>query len=154
MKNMFKSMLAMTLLAAGVVGIETASAQVYPTTIYGLTNLPATVAAGTASVSTNIVPLTKNCGIALQGVFNMSAGTSNVVVQGSFSADGTNFTTAPWMWIIPANGTNRVVAATNWNSSQLAGFVSLNVTTVTNLNSGTLTNAGFFVNRVAYGAAY
>ena len=154
MKNMFKSMLATALLAAGSGQVEMASAQVYPTTMYGLTNLPATVAAGSSSVITNIVPLTKNCSIALQGIFNVSAGTSNVVVQGSFSADGTNYGTMPWTWIIPANGTNRVVAATNWNSSQLAGFVSLNVTTVTNLNSGTLTNAGFFVNRVAYGAAY
>jgi hypothetical protein len=154
MKNMFQSFLKVVVLAVAGSLANPAAAQVYPTTCYGLTNFPATLAPVSLSVTTNIVPLTKNCGLALQGVFNVSAGTSNVLVQGSFSADGTNYATTPWTWTIPAQGTTRVVASTNWSSAQLAGYVSLNITTLTNQNSGTLTNAGFLVNRVAYGAAY
>lgn len=152
MKTKLKSLLLIGSLLA-LLAIP-ARAQVTSTTIYGLTNFPATLASGATSTTTNIVPLTKDAGFALQGIFNVSAGTSNVVVQGSFTVDGTNYGTAPWTWIIPANGTTRVVASTNWNRAQLAGFTGVNVTTVTNGNSGTLTNAGFLINRVAYLNAY
>ena len=127
-----------------------AAAQVYPTSLVALTNLPATVATATSSSTTNIVTLPVNGGAALQGVFNVSAGTSNIVMQGSFSADGTNFGTSKWTLIGTANGTTTVVLQTNWSAAQLAGFTALNVTTLTNQNSGTLTNQGVAVNRANY----
>ena len=151
LKNLLLVAIMLGLLALSAIP---AQAQVYSTTIYGLTNFPATLATGATSTVTNIVPLTKDASIALQGIFNVSAGTSNIVVQGSFTVDGTNYGTSPWTWIIPANGTTKVVASTNWNRSQLASFTGVNITTLTNGCSGTLTNSGFLINRTAYLSGY
>ena len=151
LKNLLLVATMLGLLAAFTIP---ARAQVYSTTIYGITNFPATLATGATSTTTNIVPLTKDCSFALQGIFNVSAGTTNVVVQGSFTVDGTNYGTSPWTWIIPANGTTKVVAYTNWNRSQLASYTGVNITTFTNGNSGTLTNSGFLINRTAYLSGY
>lgn len=137
----------------GLLGALSVRAQVYPTSLVPLTNFPATLGAATNSVTTNLASIPVNGGLSLQGTFNVSAGTSNVVVQGSFSNDGTNYATtgpAAWTWVITANGTTKVTASTNWSAAVLAGYASVNVTTFTNQNSGTLTNNGFQFNRSNY----
>ena len=154
MKNKIKSFGGMVLLIiAGLFTALESQAQVTSPTLFPITNFPATVAPSGASNSVNQIALTKKSGFALQGAFNVSSGSSNVVVTGSFTVDGINYATAQgqgaWTWIIPANGTTKVVASTNWTSLQLAGYSGIQITGLTNANAGTLTNYGFIGNRVS-----
>ena len=152
MKNKIKSCAGMVLLT--LVSLFTAlesQAQVTSPTLIPIANFPSVLTSGATSTTTNTIALTKKCGMALQGTFNVSAGSSNVVVQGSFTVDGTNYSTVQnqgaWTWIINANGATKVTASTNWTPLQLAGYSGINITTITNQNSGTLTNFGFTASR-------
>ena len=103
-------------------------------------------------MSPNIYLLGKNSGLALQVPINSAPGnTAAFSVWGSFSVDnGTNFGTTPFVLTGNANGTNRVVLQTNWNSMQLAGFTHVNLYLETNGPTAAITNAGVGFNRVYY----
>lgn len=117
---------------------------------FTLTNLPATLGTNAGIYTTNIVPLTKNCALALSARFNTSSSTANGILAGSFSVDGTNFGCAPFLLVgaatttAPANG---VTCWTNFTQNQLAGFCALNITAATNSAAVTLTNLGVVANR-------
>lgn len=157
----FKNKLRLgALLGAALLGLPViqASAQVSPLTLTTLTNFPATLAAGATSTVTNLVSVPRNGGMAFQAVLNAASGTAGVGVQGSFSVDGTNFGTSPFLIFGNANSTTKVVIQTNWSQAQLAGFNAVNFTTWTNSaangiltnGAGVLTNGGMQVNRVFY----
>ncbi|MDE2107254.1 MAG: hypothetical protein KGL39_59200, partial [Patescibacteria group bacterium] len=121
--------------------------QVASPTLYGVANFPLTMTNTAVSTTTNIIPLTKNCCVALEGVFNASTGTGNVQVTGSFSADGTNFGLAPFTLNTAANGTTKVVTGTNFSQAFLSGYSAMNITTITNGTGGVLTNFEWVVSR-------
>jgi hypothetical protein len=155
--NFRKSFLAQLLFAVALIGLFAAlalpaRAQVTPTTIVALTNLPATVNAEAISNQVSIIPLTKNCGVSISGSFRCAAaGTSNIVWQIYPMYDGTNRTTTPWT----VQFTN-TTAVTNWvgvnyTKDQLAGIAALNLYGITNQNAGVaMTNYGIRYNRVSY----
>ena len=142
MKNSYSSGLAMAVLAAAACLAPRAWSQTTPGQYGTFTNLPATVAAGAVANQTSRLTLQQNTGLALAALGNVSAGTNNVVYQLRFSTDGTNDQTVPINWIIPATGVTNFVAVTNWSAAQLAGFSTLNLTAISNQNSGTFTNQG------------
>ena len=143
------SLLAALVAVSGLV--PEALAQVVPTTITSLTNVPATLATNTTSTTTNILALGKNSALALQvPVISASGNTATFGVSGSFSVDGTNFGTAPFWLTGAANGTTLVVLTTNWNQFQLAGYTAVNFTTWTNGATASITNRGILANRVNY----
>jgi|GEM_PF-2246350 len=128
-----------------------AQAQVTPLTLSGLTNFPATLAAGATSTVTNIVAVPRYGGLAVSLPFNAASGSGSVVLGGSFTVDGTNYGCSPFTLIGTANGTTQVMLSTNWNQLQLAGYSGVNFTTLTNAASnGVLTNKAPTVNRVFY----
>ena len=116
------------------------SAQITPTTLGTVTNLPATVATAAQANTTSYVDLHNNSGLALSWKFNVSAGTSNAVLLVYPSVDKVNYDSVPWQLIRPAAGTTDQVATTNWSADQLRGYTSLKIGALTNENAGTLTN--------------
>ena len=124
-----------------------ASAQITPTTLGTVTNLPATVAAASQVNTTSYVDLHNNSGLALSWKFNVSAGTSNAVLLVYPSVDKTNYDSVPWQLIRPAAGATDQVATTNWSAVQLRGYTSLKIGALTNENAGTLTNKGIVFSR-------
>lgn len=148
-------LISAALLFVGVFAITAppaVEAQVTPTDIFTLTNLPTTCAASSGVVMTNIINLTKNCALSFNPSFSVVSGTA----AGNYfiypSTDGTNFaTTNAWVVSINANGTTPVRGYTNWTSLQLAGFVALDVYAFSNANASTLTfTPGNVFNRVRY----
>ena len=132
-----------------------ASAQVYSPTLFSLTNANiATVAGSTAVTTTNIINLTKKSALSFQPNFNVASGTSQVTFFIYASADGTNFTTAPWsVYSVSANGTTVVTGFTNWSTLVTPGITALNVGIVSNANAGIFTNKASLFSRyseVAY----
>lgn len=125
-------------------------AQVTPFTVVTLTNVPATLASGTASNSLNsYVPILQNSGLAVQWIYNTSSGNGSTSALYFFpSADGTNYATTN-AWILPSlsTGTTNVVATTNWSAATLAGYSGLFLLTATNGTAGTLTNKSLLVTR-------
>ena len=157
MKNILKSLtrtvkrLAVVAAVAGFALIAPQiQAQVSSLNNYSLTTLPATLASNVVSATTNIIPLTRNCGLSLAGRANTSAGAGTEVLSGSFSNDGTNFGIAPFTLTFTLSTTfptNTVSVGTNWSPAALSGFVAVNFTTLTNTGPGTATNIGWVVNR-------
>ena len=123
------------------------SAQITPTTIGTVTNLPATVAATSQANTTSFVDLHNNSGLALSWKFNVSSGTSHAVLLVYPSADNTNYDSVPWQLIRPCAGVTDQVATTNWSVAQLRGYTSLKIGALTNENAGTLTNKGIVFSR-------
>lgn len=124
-----------------------ASAQVTPTTLNSVTNLPATVAATTSTAGPSYIDLYNDSGLALSWKFNVSSGTSAGVALLYPSVDKTNYDTTPWVFARNANGATDVIATTNWSAAQLRGYQSLKVGALTNASAGTLTNKQFQFNR-------
>lgn len=133
---------ALLLLAAG-----SASAQISPTTLGTVTNLPATVSAASQANTTSYVDLYNNSGLALSWKFNVSSGTSSAVLLLYPSVDKTNYDSVPWQLVRSAAGTTDQVATTNWSAQQLRGYTSLKIGALTNANAGTLTNKGVVFSR-------
>jgi hypothetical protein len=149
MKNKLnsKALGAMLLLSALTSSLSPALAQITPTTLGTVTNLPATVAAESQADTTSYINLQNNSGLALSWKFNVSAGTSNAVLLLYPSVDKTNYDSVPWQLIRPATDTANQVATTNWSSDQLRGYTSLKIGALTNENAGTLTNKGVVFSR-------
>src|SRR5262245_23728946 len=124
-----------------------ASAQITPTTLGTVTNLPATVAAGAQANTTSYVDLHNNSGLALSWQFNVSSGTSAGVLLVYPSVDKTNYDSNPWQLIRNANGATDQIATTNWDANKLRGYTSLKIGGMTNANGGTLTNKGIVFSR-------
>jgi hypothetical protein len=148
---------ALAVLAIGVwhSAICDASAQVSPLNNLVLTNVPPTVAAGTAVTSNNVVNLTRYCGLSVGGRFNGSAASGTELVYGSFSNDNTNFGMAPFILTGSTVGTtpptNGVVQTwTNWSQAQLSGFTAVQFSIWTNSGSGTITNWAWLANRPTF----
>jgi hypothetical protein len=109
-----------------------ADSQGYPSTFGTLTNLPATLpASGVSGPYTNYIPLRSFSGLGLGATFQGSNLVTAPVTEYIWqSIDGTNpANTAPFAtWVIPQNGTNVVLAATNWSNLQLKGFAGVFIT--------------------------
>lgn len=144
MKNRITFLLAPLLL--GVLALNS-SAQITPTTLGTVTNLPATVATGAQANTTSFVDLHNDSGLALSWKFNVSSGTSNAVLLVYPSVDKVNYDSVPWVLARPANGAMDQVATTNWSADRLRGYTSLKIGALTNENAGTLTNKGVVFSR-------
>jgi hypothetical protein len=144
MKNKIKFLLAPLFLSALALSSQ---AQITPTTLGTVTNLPATVAAGAQANTTSYLDLHNDSGLALSWKFNVSAGTSNAVLLVYPSVDNVNYDSVPWQLIRPAAGAVDQVATTNWSAAQLRGYTSLQIGGLTNQNAGTLTNKGIVFSR-------
>lgn len=139
-------------LCASVVSFSAidATAQISSPTLYTLTNLPATLASNVIDYTTNIVPLTKNCALAVAGRTFSAYSQGAEVLSGSFSLDGTNFGLAPFTLTAlnsVAYPTNGISQWTNWSQAYLGGFAYVNFTLITNTGAGTTTNLGWIVSR-------
>lgn len=146
MKTLFATIVAAAaLLVATTPALQ---AQVYNQNLTTFTNLPATVAAGSASTTTNTLTLWQNSGLALSGRFNVASNgaVGSVGYWVWFSADGTNYPAAPLAVIGAAASNNIVQIQTNFPASYLAGFSSLQIQ-ITNANAGTMTNFGVILNK-------
>lgn len=159
LKNGFT--LGQRLIVAAIIGLLAAvampaRAQVVPTTIQTLTNANVQViGTNTLVATTNIIMLTKQCGLAFQPNFNVSSGTSGVTFYIAPSGDNTNYTmpayptATPWTLTVNANGTTTTTGFTNWSPAQLAGIASFNVYAISNGNAGTFTNKASVFNRAS-----
>lgn len=127
--------------------VTSALAQITPTTLGTVTNLPATVAASSQASTASYIDLHNNSGLALSWKFNVSSGTSSAVLLLYPSVDKTNYDSVPWQLIRNAANTADQVATTNWSAEQLRGYTSLLVGALTNANAGTLTNKGVVFSR-------
>jgi hypothetical protein len=128
-----------------IIGLLTAPRQAradqqgYPNTILSLTNLPATMATGPTTISTNnYIPL-RNTGLGAQLIFTGTASETAPVTMFFYpSVDGTNASLAPYGIVsLAANGTQAVIGGTNFNSIQLKGYAGIFVT-VSNGTGGTI----------------
>jgi hypothetical protein len=124
------NMIKKFLLAAALLGAVSAGAQVTPTTIFSLTNLPAwyTTNAATALFqpgtipTNNVISLRQGQGMAVAVSFagtNASA-TGAFVINWAVSLDGTNYQTANFLsFNNTVTGTTGVVGYTNFPSTVL-----------------------------------
>lgn len=149
--------------AAGLfcVGASDSHAQIASPTLYPLTNMPPTLASNVVNCLTNslglptIIPLTKDCDLAIAGRANTSSGGGSEIISGWFSIDGTNFGIAPFQLSIalttgyPTNGfgfpTNS--CSTNFAHSVIAGYTAVEFYNVTNTGPGTASNLQWEVSR-------
>lgn len=113
-----------------------------PMTTASATNQPAVVTTGASSNCVSIVNVPQKTGLSYAQKFNVSSGTSNVVVQFTPSQDGTNYDGDPWQLVRNATGTTDKTITTNWPPGVLSGYKTLKVSALTNQNAGTLTNKG------------
>lgn len=143
MKIFKTSILTIGIALATLVG----HAQITPSDLASVTNLPATVSATSASTTTSYIDIRNESGLALSWQFNVSSGTSAGVALLYLSVDKTNYDTTPWVWARNANGATDVIATTNWSPSQLRGYRSMKIGALTNASAGTLTNKMFLFNR-------
>jgi hypothetical protein len=129
---------------------NSAFGQIASPTLYSLTNVPVTLASNVVCYQTNIIPLTKNCALAVAGRTVTSLGAGTEVLSGSFGLDGTNFGLAPFTLTVPLSTTyptNGVTMWTNWPQNYLSGFAYVNFTLITNTGPGTVTNYSWLVSR-------
>lgn len=124
-----------------------APAQLTPTTLLQVTNMPPIVTAGATSNQVSVITINNNSGLALSWQFNVSSGTSAGVLLLWPTVDGTNYDTVPWQLIRTATGTTDQIVTTNWDANKLKGYVALKVMGMTNANGGTLTNKSLQFNR-------
>jgi hypothetical protein len=136
---------ALLAFAALVVLTPPASAQVTPTKLVTVTNLPATVATGAISNSTSYVDISPGQGLAFSAKFAVSSGTTAAPVLLYPSVDGTNYASTAWQFFVPVNGGTPQIGTTNFSPAALAGYKSIKVGALTNANAGTLTNQGIVV---------
>lgn len=147
MKKIIQKLSILALILGAFVCVPRAQAQVDPTALVTLTNLPSTVATATATVRTNLVQVKQGQGLAIGSLLTCSSGTTAAVLLCYPSVDGTNWSSQPITLTFPVNGTTATRGATNLSASALAGYRALNFATLTNANAGTLTNSGFIVSR-------
>lgn len=124
-----------------------APAQLTPTTLGGVTNLPAVVTAIAGSNTTSYIDINNNSGLALMWQFNVSAGTSNADLLMFPTVDNTNYDSVPWVLQRNATGTTDQFASTNWDANKLKGYTRLKIGALTNANNGTLTNKSLIFSR-------
>ncbi len=142
MKKTSSLLLAAIVLMALVVLAPFAQAQVTPTKLTAVTNLPATVATAAISNSTSYVDIIPGQGIAFSAKFAVSSGTTAAPVLLYPTVDGTNYANAAWQWFVPVNGASPQVGTTNFSAAFLAGYKGIKIGAITNANAGTLTNQG------------
>lgn len=134
---------AMLGLQALVAPAQLPSGPQYPQNFYAPTNLPATVAAATSSNQTSVFVLHVGKGFGFCLPFT---GSTNASVTIQTSVNGTNY--VPWLTLVSTNALNSVnsnqVASiqSNWPASTFVGIYSLNITTISNVGTLTLTNLG------------
>lgn len=167
-----KLTLALAILGILALMAPPARAQVSPTSIIVITNIPAIIttnlsttfalnpglyaptnpAAGpifTNGIQNGVIPLTKNCALALALRWYTTNGPAVVGVGGSFGLDGTNFGLAPFTLVgtafsnapvaSPLGLTNGcpVTISTNWTQNTLSGYAFMVLNVFTNTASGT-----------------
>jgi len=164
MKNCFSTSWLIAGLAALTFSLEpSAFAQTSSPTLFAATNIPSIVGAGvvTNGWTNQIIPLTKNCCVAVEALWCVTNGTATCALGGSFSIDGTNFGVAPFtlLGIVPSNNLVAVLGGsnspavipglyTNWSQAWLSGYSALMLNVFTN-NSATSSvfNAGVKISR-------
>ena len=112
------------------------------TTIGTFGNVPSTMtASSTSNVNSGVILVRQHRGIAIVPAFTGSgASTLNVTFKWDVSADGTNYTTTqPLSLVVPANGTNAVIAYTNVPATYLNNVRYLRVSSVANGATNSLT---------------
>jgi len=149
-----------------------ADSQGLPSTIGEFTNLPAFFTNATTTVNyepfgTNAWPMTNTVqlratGLAFQETFQGSNTTTGPITTWFYpTIDGTNYASSAWATLsAAANGTNIVVASTNWDRYKLQGFLGMSVVFSNGTGNGVwfnsvITNLGLtFTNLVNGGAFY
>jgi hypothetical protein len=173
MKNSIKSTTAVIVFLCALCG--SARAQVTPTTLFTLTNLPSVInsAGTTGNVSNlfanatnslgtptnNVIPCWQGSGMAFQWLFagtnTYTAGnlgtTNNLAIAFATSIDGTNYNTSPQslLWVSnQANANLSVIGGSNFVSGFLNNFAFIAPYEIENWNTGT-TNAIYLTNAIA-----
>jgi hypothetical protein len=145
MKKLLKILFILFILSASRI-----QAQVTPTTIFVLTNLPPTIAANSTSnlfaagtiPSNNVINLRQGQGMAVAMTYagTNAAATGGFSVNWATSLDGTNWCTAGQLQTTnAANGANYVCAVTNWPSALLNNELFI---TPYSIQNATVTNSG------------
>jgi hypothetical protein len=146
-KNSLKFLAAIYLIALLLIALALpAQAQVTPTRLVGLTNMPSTVAAAGLTTTTNYVTIKQGEGIAISTRFTCSSGTTPAVLPVYGTVDGTNYSSSPIFTLgMLVNSTTLTTWTTNISAATLTGYRALNFGQITNANAGTLTNRGMIV---------
>lgn len=138
-----KKFITSVALAASVLSV---AAQVTPTTILVLTNLPATIPGNTTTnlfsgaPSNNIVSLRQGQGFATAMTYNgtNAATTLGFSINWAVSLDGTNWQTAGFLQTTnTANGTNSCTIFTNFASSLVNNALFVTPYSIQNANAAT-----------------
>ena len=148
MKFSFKYLIAIVLLA--VLFITTVQAQVTPTAIGSLTNIPTYVEGTGVSNFTSVVAVQQGAGVALQGAFKGSgASTANTTFYFYASADGTNMTTYPFdTLVVPQNGATTVRWGKSFSAATLAGYKWIGLGAISNAHASVIiTNSAMLYSR-------
>lgn len=135
-------------LCALPVALGTASAQVTPTTIFVLTNLPAALPGGATTnlfpagglPSNNIINLRQGQGFATAMTFagTNAATTLGFSVNWAVSLDGTNWQTTGFLQTTNvANGTNTCTVFTNFSSALVNNALFVSPYSIQNANAAT-----------------
>lgn len=147
------SSLFMLLFCVALLGAPRASAQTTALNNFPLTNMPPTLGSNVVYYMTNVVQLTKNCGLSVAGRTTATITGGNEVLYGSFSNDNTNFGINPFTMtaanstLVPQFPTNTLTAYTNFAQAALSGLTAVNFYLVTNNGAGVVTNTGWVANR-------
>jgi hypothetical protein len=166
MKNLFKYSLLTAILLLAALAPPRAAAQVTPTTVYTLTNLPSFITGGATSnlfsltnstgvliaPTNNIIPLWQGSGLSSWGglITSNAFSTQKVTLLWSFSPDGTNWlygdTNVTPAFANTASGNSTNLSATNFtsglcNNFQYAAPYQL-ISALSSTNTAVLTNWG------------
>jgi hypothetical protein len=155
--------------------LASASAQVTPTTLFVLTNLPSVItSAGTTgnisnlfanatnalgTPTNNVIPCWQGSGMAFQWLFAgtntytaaSGGSTNNLAIAFAPSIDGTNFCTSPQslLWVSnQCNVASSVIGGSNFVSGLLNNFAFVAPYEIENWNTG-VTNAIYLTNAIA-----
>lgn len=123
-----------------------ADSQGYPSTIWPITNAPATLAAAASSNGINCwFPVRGGRGASLTVLANTNTAVNGIAYVLRPSADGTNICTYPsWVWKPLGSSNSPSVSTTNWSRGTLDGWQWIVLVAITNNDSTSFTNGGGF----------
>lgn len=122
-----------------------AQAQVEPTSLGSLTNLPALVNTATSSNQVSVIPVSQGSGIAVAAAITASAaGASNATYYWLGSVNGTDFGTVAFKTnYLPMTGTTLARGTFVFTPAELSGLRAISLGTIQNPHTtAILTNRG------------